>query len=98
MARSESIQGWIQELEGGRLEVFLKTEGVPGQPDRKIRCSGPEADMVELVQWFEGKTGLQVNHRRLPRRSLKPIPGQIAIEVPEHELPSAGKVEADGEL
>jgi hypothetical protein len=59
-------QGWFRKLADDRLEIFLKAEG------RKVRAHGPRAEMFELVEWFEEKTGVAVRGewRRPPRRGL----------------------------
>jgi hypothetical protein len=79
------IQGWLRQLEdgdgGARLEIFLKAENHQGQPDRKIRASGPIHEMVELVEWFEEKTGLRVESPVLPKRPPRQLPGQTAMEL-----------------
>jgi hypothetical protein len=94
-ARHPHIEGWVRRLNGDRLEIFLKVERCDGQPDRKIRASGPEAEMVELVEWFEEKTGLRVSSPVLPRRVAAPIPGQVSLDLTEiGELASEEKVTA----
>jgi hypothetical protein len=46
----------------------------------KIRASGPEGEMYELVDWFEAKTGLSVNADwRRVRTGPKPIEGQTSM-------------------
>lgn len=87
-----TIDGWIRRINGDRLEIFLKVEAVEGQPDRKIRASGPEADMMELVVWFEDRTGFRVSSPVLPRRAPRPIAGQIELTM--GELSSEDKVQA----
>lgn len=75
------IEGWVRKLEGDRLEIFLKVERMQGVRDRKIRASGPTQEMYELVDWFEGKTGLTVNVPDRPRTGPRPIAGQIGMEL-----------------
>lgn len=87
---SSEIDGWLRQLEGDRLEIFLKVSDVQGQQDRKIRASGPRDDMLDLVEWFEGKTGMRVNHPVLPRRTPQPMPGQTELTL--------GEPTASGEL
>lgn len=70
-------EGWLRELTNDRLEIFLKVDRTT--PAYKIRSSGPKADMLELVEWFEEKTGLTVSHPILPPRVKKPIPGQMEL-------------------
>lgn len=70
-------EGWIRELEDGRIEIYLKDKRVPVH---KVRASGPHDEMVELVEWFEAKTGLAV-HAPILRRKHKPIPGQTALDL-----------------
>lgn len=86
------IEGWFRRLENGRLEIHLKVRDVEGIQDRKIRASGPEAEMFELVTWFEEKTGMLVaspKWRRV-RTGPKPMAGQIELEI--GELPSEAEV------
>jgi acylphosphatase len=81
MARQQT-EGWFRSLDNGRLEIFLKTEGEDAT--FKVRASGPEADMYELVEWFEQKTGLTVEgHWRRVRKGPKPLEGQTSMMVPE---------------
>lgn len=82
------IDGWIRVLEGDRLEVFLKAERIKGEPDRKIRASGPTQEMYELVDWFEDKTGLTVAVPNRVRTGPRPLPGQASLELLTDELPS----------
>lgn len=72
---------WFRKLQDERLEVSLRANGV------KLRASGPEATIYELVEWFEQKTGRAVagtNWHRPLRTGPRPMPGQLAIT----ELPS----------
>jgi hypothetical protein len=66
---------WFRELDGGRIEIFLKITH-KGHPERdcKIRAHGIAEDMYELVSWFEARTGttVQGNWRRV---STAPNPG-----------------------
>lgn len=75
-----TIEGWLKELTGGGLEIYLRVANYQGQPGRKIRASGSKAEMLELVEWFESKTGLSVNHPILPRVA-QPIPGQTQLDL-----------------
>lgn len=90
--RKAQIEGWIRQLNGDRLEIFLKVERLDGQPDRKIRASGLADEMLELVEWFEGKTGLRVTSPTLPRRAPALIEGQLGLE-----LTDKGELESDEE-
>lgn len=86
-----AVEGWFHDLLHGRLEVFFKTD------DLKVRASGSDAEMNELADWFERKTGLVVNG--LPRRARKgptPLPGQLALDsAPTLELSSQDATVAD---
>lgn len=75
--------GWFRELAGERLEVFLKAG------NRKIRAHGPRAEMFELVEWFEQKTGVAVrgNWRRPPRRGPRQLKGQLDMTEMTEALP-----------
>ncbi len=75
-----TIDAWFRQLQGNRLEVFFRVVGLSGQPDRKIRASGPAAEMNELADWFESKTGMTVH---APWRTLtrKPMPGQLGMDL-----------------
>ena len=78
MARQRKIEGWFRQLDDERIEVYLKVEG-----ELKIRASGAEKEMYELVDWFEEKTGLTVNADwRRVRKGPKPIEGQTSM-IPE---------------
>lgn len=89
--RRPEITGWFRRLEGDRLEIYLKVERVRGVEDRKIRASGPEEEMFELVTWFEEKTGMQVSSPtwRRVRSGPKQIPGQIGLAMEELSSPHA---------
>lgn len=78
------IDGWIRRLnDEGRLEIYLRVTNVSGMRDRKIRASGPADEMMELVEWFEEKTGMRVSSPVLPRKAPKPIPGQLDLTLGE---------------
>lgn len=86
-------QGWFRELADDRLEVFLKAEG------RKVRAHGPRAEVFELVEWFEAKTGVAVkaDWRRPPRRGPRPLKGQLDMlhtdePIPEEPTPDDTEV------
>lgn len=82
MSRKATIAAWFRRLDDDRLEIFFKVADVTGQPDRKIRASGPASEMNELAQWFEDKTGMRIN---APWRVVarEPIPGQTTFDFPE---------------
>lgn len=93
--RKAHLEGWIRKLNNDRLEIFLKVERVDGQPDRKLRASGAAGEMLELVEWFEGKTGLRVESPVLPKRAPALTPGQLGFELTEKgELQSEDEVMA----
>lgn len=98
MPRKPHIDGWFRRLADDRLEIFFKVAHVTGQPERKIRASGPVAEMNELADWFEEKTGMRVNAtwRNVARR---PIPGQLSLTLGElamDELSSSATLPDDG--
>lgn len=66
---------WFRKLADGQLEIFLKS----GQ--HKVRAHGPEADMYELVEWFEDKAGVKVqgDWKRPPRRGPRVLEGQTSL-------------------
>jgi hypothetical protein len=77
MAR-EVRDAWWAQLQDGNIEIFLRVANVKGVTDRKIRAHGPEAEMFELVEWFEKQTGLHVRgtwRRRTPTQ----IEGQMGL-------------------
>lgn len=87
------VQGWVAPLVNGRLEIFLKTANLPGQPDRKIRASGSEEEMDELLDWFEQRSGMRVEvpNRKRVHRGPKPPEGQMVLTMgvgPSAELSS----------
>jgi hypothetical protein len=88
MTNAPTIEGWLRKLQDERLEIFLKAD------DRKIRASGPRAEMYELVDWFEEKTGLAVNVPERVYTGPRPIAGQMVITVglqsDDEEDPSDG--------
>lgn len=53
-------EAWFRRLDSERIEIFLKFEPPQGQ-HYKLRCSGPEEEMYELVSWFEERTGTTVS-------------------------------------
>lgn len=80
-AKQPRIDGWMSELDGDRLEIFLKVEDPRGE-DRKVRASGPREEMYELVDWFETRTGLRFDHPRWRdrvRRGPRPMEGQTSL-------------------
>lgn len=76
-------EGWVSTLADGGLEVFVRVPGRDGAPDRKLRASGPESEMQELLDWLEAKTGLRINMvtRVRARRGPRPMPGQEALNL-----------------
>jgi hypothetical protein len=65
------------------MEIFLKVTNVKDTSQEvKIRASGPESEMGELIFWFERVTGLTV---QIPETSWRldrggrPTPGQGAL-------------------
>lgn len=89
---TKQIEGWFRELDHGRLEIFLKTDAL------KVRCSGSYDEMMELVDWFEERTGLRVDSPRWRRvrKGPRPIEGQMAFT--PREISSYAEVEDDGNL
>jgi hypothetical protein len=99
MPRTPKIEGWIRRLEGDRLEILLKVEHLGGVQDRKIRASGPTAEMYELVDWFEGVTGLTVNVPDRLRTGPRPTEGQMTFtmgERPSEEVEGGDHGELSG--
>lgn len=60
------------------MEVFLSVANKPGIEDIKIRASGRENTMYELVNFFEGTTGLQVEGD-WRRPTTAPAPNQMSL-------------------
>lgn len=84
------VEGWLRRLEPGddgtgRLEIHLKARDAK----IKVRASGTEEQMYELVEWFEGATGVKVDHPtwRRVRRGPAPMPNQLTLVM--GEAPSA---------
>ena len=67
------VTSWFQRLNDGRVEIFLKVGS-----DLKLRAHGTEAQMNELLDWFEKETNLTVNVSWRVRKA-KPIPGQLDL-------------------
>lgn len=68
---------WLRKLQNDRLEICLKSDGV------KVRASGTEEQMQDLVFWFEVATGRTVSAptwKRPLRTGPRPIPGQVEID------------------
>lgn len=68
---------WFRRLQDSRMEIMLRAGDV------KVRASGREAEMFELVEWFEDKTGKRVSSpewRRPARSGARPIPGQVELD------------------
>lgn len=82
MAKRPKVENWFRTLDDGRMEVFLSVADMSGVEDIKIRASGREDTMYELVNFFEGTTGLNVdgNWRRPARQAL---PGQTQLVIGE---------------
>lgn len=70
---------WFRKLQDGRMEVALRAKGV------KVRASGTEEQMQDLVFWFEVTTDSTVEGptwKRPLRTGPRPIPGQVEIDDP----------------
>lgn len=94
--KRSKVEGWFRKLDGDRLEIYLRVERTKGIEDRKIRASGPEAEMFELVDWFEAKTGLRVSAEwRRVRKGPRPIDGQTELLMDERSS-DEGQVRDDG--
>ena len=79
-------EAWFRRLDADRLEIFLKVERPPDQgDDYKIRASGPEDDMFELVDFFERRTGMRVDSPEWRRiyKGARPIVGQETMQFEE---------------
>lgn len=74
----------MQPLKGTeRLEVHLKLTDESGDTALKVRATGPDSDIGELIDWFERTSGLHVElpetyWRRL-NRGPRPITGQGSL-------------------
>lgn len=83
----KKVEGWFKDLDDGRIEVFLKAANIPGVEDCKVRASGKEEAVHEIVTWFEDWTNLAVNIPRRVRRGPKQMAGQMSLEAtPELSL------------
>lgn len=77
---------WFQRLNDGRVEVFLKLGD-----ELKLRAHGTEAQMNELLDWFEKETNLTVNVSWRQRKA-EPIPGQLdLLDLTEAQLAPIGE-------
>jgi acylphosphatase len=88
VAQTPPVEGWFRQLDGGRVEIFVKAHG------RKIRAHGPSSEMNELVDWFEEKTGVTVEASWRVRTGPKPIPGQAELPL-TLEMGEATEAEAE---
>lgn len=76
-------EAWFRRLDNDRIEIFLKFEPPQGQA-YKMRCSGPEEEMFELVSWFEERTGTTVSGDwRRVRRGPRVGPEHMTLDIEE---------------
>jgi hypothetical protein len=83
-ARTPKAEGWLHPLKSGNLEVFLKVVDRQGETLVKLRASGPESEMGELIDWFERVTGTTVDvpeTRWRLKRGPREIRGQLWLLV-----------------
>ena len=71
---------WFRPLRDDRLEIYLVGTALNGEPV-KVRASGAQEAIWELVEWFEQITGREVvgDWRRPPRIGPRPMAGQLSI-------------------
>lgn len=69
-------ENWFRRLKDDRLEVCLKADGL------RLRASGSEAEVWQLVELFEELSGLAVEGewRRPPRTGSRPLDGQLTMD------------------
>lgn len=76
MTQQATYEGWFRRLTDEKcIEIFLKANGV------RVRATGEEEAMYELVDWFESQTGVRVEHPnwRRVRVGPRPIEGQLTL-------------------
>lgn len=84
VARTPKAEGWLHPLKSGHLEVFLKLADRQGDTVVKLRASGPESEMGELIDWFERVTGTTVDVPETKwrlNRGPREIKGQIGFDM-----------------
>jgi hypothetical protein len=84
--KEKATDAWHRRLHSGALEVMCRTQGV------RMRVSGPDDWVWEMVEHFEDRTGLVVQSDARPPRRRRQIEGQLAMT----ELESAGSNGTDG--
>lgn len=83
------------------MEIFLKLSDQYGDVQVKIRASGPESEMGELIDWFERVTGKSVHvpesdWRRIHRGPRPPQHQEALFPVVMTQLSSPATVGDDG--
>lgn len=81
--RQPTTEGWFHSLKEDRTEIFLKLLDADGQTALKIRATGPDSEMGELLDWFERATGLTVTvpetYWRRFKRGPQATPNQSSL-------------------
>lgn len=72
---------WFRPLKNGGLEVSLRTADADGKRGLKLRASGAEADVWQLVERFEELVGAEVSGdwKRPPRTGPRVQEGQLDL-------------------
>lgn len=82
--RKPKAEGWFHPLQAERMEVFLKVDDAKGNTLVKLRASGPESEMGELIDWFERISGMRVDVPttawRITRKPRE-LTGQLGFDV-----------------
>lgn len=73
MAIEERTEGWQRRLGDGRVEIFVRAD------DMKVRAHGTEAQMNELLDWFESQSGRSITAPWRQRVGPTPIAGQLDL-------------------
>jgi hypothetical protein len=91
VTREKQTDAWHRRLHSGALEVMCRTQGI------RMRVSGPDDWVWEMVELFEDRTGLAVQSDSRPPRRKRQIEGQLSMTELEsgdnggHDVPVQSK-------
>lgn len=82
--KEKQTDAWHRELNDGRSEIMCRAPGY------RLRVSGPEEFVWDVVELFEERTGLTVQSERRPRRRQRVPTGQLTMTELESECDGDG--------